>query len=216
MKRLFSIQRITLLLFADVWIKILRHKLAILAMAGKNVEANENKIWVCKFALQVVEHKADVVRLQLMLEVGGMYMDTDSVILKSLDKFRNEELTLGQATPKSVGERWQKKHHITYVKAVSLLAFPFRTRHSTFHHSRSRGGRGPFNPIFSIPGHFMLWEAVSQIKYHCSPKVKIFSPKISPPPVLGWLRHWFPFHFYTGTTDVVYKVFASVDIGWSV
>jgi len=55
--------------------------------------------------LQVVEHKADVVRLQLMLEVGGMYMDTDSVILKSLDKFRNEELTLGQATPKSVGER---------------------------------------------------------------------------------------------------------------
>jgi len=39
-----------------------------------------------------------------MLEVGGMYMDTDSVILKSLDKFRNNELTLGQATPISVGE----------------------------------------------------------------------------------------------------------------
>ena len=51
-----------------------------------------------------MEHKADVVRLQLMLEVGGMYMDTDSVILKSLDKFRNNELTLGQATPISVGE----------------------------------------------------------------------------------------------------------------
>lgn len=51
-----------------------------------------------------MEHKADVVRLQLLLEVGGMYMDTDSVILKSLDKFRNNELTLGQASGISVGE----------------------------------------------------------------------------------------------------------------
>ena len=51
-----------------------------------------------------MEHKADVVRLQLLLEVGGMYMDTDSVILKSLDKFRNNELTLGQASEISVGE----------------------------------------------------------------------------------------------------------------
>jgi len=56
-----------------------------------------------------VEHKTDVVRLQLMLEVGGMYMDTDSVILKSLDKFRNNELTLGQAKTISVGEIEKKR-----------------------------------------------------------------------------------------------------------
>jgi len=57
-----------------------------------------------KAIFQVVEHKADVVRLQLMLEVGGMYMDTDSVVVKSLDEFRNKDLVLGQATSLSVGK----------------------------------------------------------------------------------------------------------------
>ena len=33
-----------------------------------------------------------------------MYMDTDSVIVKSLNKFRNEEATLGQETSSAVGE----------------------------------------------------------------------------------------------------------------
>ena len=41
-------------------------------------------------------------------------------------------------------------------------------------------------PIFSISSHFVLWEAESQTKYCCSPKITIFGPH----KILGLLRHW--------------------------
>ena len=30
------------------------------------------------------------------MEVGGIYLDTDSVVLKSVDDFRNHEMVIGQ------------------------------------------------------------------------------------------------------------------------
>ena len=39
-----------------------------------------------------------------MMEVGGIYLDTDSVILKSLDKFRNFDITLGREHAQTVGQ----------------------------------------------------------------------------------------------------------------
>jgi len=38
------------------------------------------------------------------MEVGGIYLDTDSIILKSLDRFRKFELTLFEEGPRTVGE----------------------------------------------------------------------------------------------------------------
>jgi len=49
-------------------------------------------------------------------------------------------------------------------------------------------GRGPCNSsnfYYDIYSHFVLWEAVSQTKYCCSPKVNFM-----PSPILAWLRNW--------------------------
>lgn len=40
-------------------------------------------------------HAGDVARLQILMEYGGIFLDNDSYIVKSLDKFRNFEMTLG-------------------------------------------------------------------------------------------------------------------------
>ena len=47
--------------------------------------------------LEAVEHRSDVARLQILLQVGGIYLDTDTMVLKSLDDFRrNYDITLGK------------------------------------------------------------------------------------------------------------------------
>nr|CAB3262880.1 uncharacterized protein LOC100184557 [Phallusia mammillata] len=43
-----------------------------------------------------VEHMSDVARLQILLEVGGIYMDDDLVVLKSLNPLRKSEMVLGE------------------------------------------------------------------------------------------------------------------------
>ena len=52
----------------------------------------------------MIEHKADVARLELMLEVGGIYLDTDSVIVRSLDGLRRYNVTLGEEAEKGLGK----------------------------------------------------------------------------------------------------------------
>ncbi|XP_025085372.1 uncharacterized protein LOC112558868 [Pomacea canaliculata] len=45
--------------------------------------------------INVVEHSADVKRLQVLLEYGGVYLDADSVVLKSLDHTRIYPVVMG-------------------------------------------------------------------------------------------------------------------------
>jgi len=53
-------------------------------------------------------------------------------------------------------------------------------------HKRSLVAQGAMPPkIFSIPSHFVLWEAVPQTNYCFSPKIK----NCGPPKILAWLRH---------------------------
>ena len=53
--------------------------------------------------VKVVEHQADVSRLQIMLQVGGMYFDTDLLVLKNLDSLRRDhDIVLGEASPISL------------------------------------------------------------------------------------------------------------------
>ena len=53
--------------------------------------------------ISVVEHQADVARLQVVLQVGGIYLDDDVVVLKSLDALRRDhDIVLGEASPLSV------------------------------------------------------------------------------------------------------------------
>jgi len=40
--------------------------------------------------------------MQIMLEVGGIYLDADSIILKNLDRFRDFNITLGHENLQTV------------------------------------------------------------------------------------------------------------------
>ncbi|BES94296.1 Glycosyltransferase sugar-Hypothetical protein region containing DXD motif [Nesidiocoris tenuis] len=40
-------------------------------------------------------HGGDIARLQILMEYGGIYLDNDSYIVKSLDEFRRFEMTVG-------------------------------------------------------------------------------------------------------------------------
>lgn len=53
--------------------------------------------------IKFIQHKADIFRLQILKEYGGIYLDTDQYILRSLDEFRNNECTMGMAHDGSVG-----------------------------------------------------------------------------------------------------------------
>lgn len=41
-----------------------------------------------------VEHQADVIRLETLIRFGGIYMDTDVFVLKSVDEFLNDETVM--------------------------------------------------------------------------------------------------------------------------
>ncbi|KAJ9578293.1 hypothetical protein L9F63_005514, partial [Diploptera punctata] len=45
--------------------------------------------------LSSVYHATDVARIQVLMECGGIYIDTDTLILRSLNRFRHFEMTLG-------------------------------------------------------------------------------------------------------------------------
>nr|CAB3262881.1 uncharacterized protein LOC100184557 [Phallusia mammillata] len=67
-------------------------------LAGKKLKivkrSPPKSIWGIN--INLVEHKADVARLQILLEVGGIYLDTDSVILTSLQPLMGNDLVLGE------------------------------------------------------------------------------------------------------------------------
>ncbi|XP_060078856.1 uncharacterized protein LOC132558326 [Ylistrum balloti] len=44
-----------------------------------------------------IEHKADITRLMVLKEYGGIYMDTDEVLLRTLDPLRRHNFTLSRA-----------------------------------------------------------------------------------------------------------------------
>ena len=53
--------------------------------------------------ITALEHKSDVARMQIMLQTGGMYFDTDTMVLKSMDDLRRgSDIVLGKANPVSL------------------------------------------------------------------------------------------------------------------
>lgn len=78
-----------------------------------------------------VAHIADIFRLQLIRDIGGVYLDIDVISLKSFDPLRHHEFVIGEVRP-------------TYL-------FLTRCR-------RERKGCTDFAMPFSWPGHFLnLW-----------------------------------------------------------
>ncbi|CAM9611235.1 unnamed protein product, partial [Ectocarpus fasciculatus] len=48
-------------------------------------------------------HQSDIVRLTALIEHGGIYLDTDVLIMKSLDRFKYNSMTMGQENPWKLG-----------------------------------------------------------------------------------------------------------------
>lgn len=53
--------------------------------------------------IQFVQHKADITRLKVLKEYGGIYVDTDEYFLRSGDELRNSNCTMGKAHDGSIG-----------------------------------------------------------------------------------------------------------------
>ena len=50
-----------------------------------------------------VEHQSDIARFQILLQVGGIYLDTDIIVMSSLDELRRDhDIVLGEASHTSV------------------------------------------------------------------------------------------------------------------
>ena len=43
-----------------------------------------------------VQHKVDVLRLQILIEHGGIYLDLDTICIQSFDKFLKEKVVMGR------------------------------------------------------------------------------------------------------------------------
>lgn len=52
--------------------------------------------------LEHVQYKADVLRLQILQKLGGMYLDTDSLLLKPLTALAGPSIVLAQESPDSI------------------------------------------------------------------------------------------------------------------
>ncbi|NOT52498.1 MAG: hypothetical protein HOP10_14610 [Chitinophagaceae bacterium] len=69
-----------------------------------------------------VAHKADVIRLQMLKEMGGIYMDLDTISIKPLTSLLNNSFAIGQELkPKWVPKNWRQrfKYQLGFIKDVS-------------------------------------------------------------------------------------------------
>lgn len=80
------------------WWKLLRqivHNIVLVKMTPPATISGKN--------IQFVQHKADITRLKILKEYGGIYVDTDEYFLRSGNKLRNSKCTMGKAHDKSIG-----------------------------------------------------------------------------------------------------------------
>ena len=46
-----------------------------------------------------IYHKGDIAKLEILMTYGGIYLDTDVLVLRSMDQLRKHPLTLGREIP---------------------------------------------------------------------------------------------------------------------
>ncbi|KAH9370176.1 uncharacterized protein LOC144170137 [Haemaphysalis longicornis] len=120
-----------------------------------------------------VQHASDVVRIRILQKYGGIYLDSDSYLVKSLDKYRRYEIAIGWPPGQYVGTQvivartdaeylrlWYDSYHdyrpsLWYYNAGELPT-------KKFLHSRP-------DLVYRVPCDFGVHEAVTRILYEqCS------------------------------------------------
>lgn len=55
--------------------------------------------------LSSIYHASDVARIQILIENGGIYLDTDMMVVRSLDRFRHFEMAVGWPEKEYLGSQ---------------------------------------------------------------------------------------------------------------
>lgn len=61
------------------------------------------KVYIFGTKISYIQHKADVARMEIILQYGGIYLDYDQIPLRSFDPLRNHSLCMGQETGGQLG-----------------------------------------------------------------------------------------------------------------
>lgn len=75
--------------------------------------------------LQYVQYQADIVRLQILEEFGGIYMDTDQLLIKPLDDLLDNECVMGG---ESYIDHARDLHDVTKIQSLSsglIMSAPY-------------------------------------------------------------------------------------------
>uniref|UniRef100_A0A224YRY1 Protein containing Gly transf sug domain n=1 Tax=Rhipicephalus zambeziensis TaxID=60191 RepID=A0A224YRY1_9ACAR len=55
--------------------------------------------------ISYIEHASDIVRIRVLRKYGGIYLDSDSYVVKSLDKYRRYETAIGWPPGQNIGNQ---------------------------------------------------------------------------------------------------------------
>ena len=61
--------------------------------------------------LSSVQHSADIAKLKILIQYGGIVLDEDVFVVKSLNKFRHFEVALGWPVGQNIGSQVQSALH---------------------------------------------------------------------------------------------------------
>ncbi|KAJ8312246.1 hypothetical protein KUTeg_009619 [Tegillarca granosa] len=83
--------------YGEYWEKTVRIVKNIFHVYRKSPET------IFRKKIKHIEHKADIVRLQVLREYGGIYLDTDTILLRSLDSLRNYTFSMSKTRKNTLG-----------------------------------------------------------------------------------------------------------------
>lgn len=77
--------------------------------------------------LSSVQHSADVARIRIMMQYGGIVLDNDVFVVKSLNKFRHFELALGWPRGQNIGSQVLIGHKLARLLPLWLALYQVHT-----------------------------------------------------------------------------------------
>lgn len=123
--------------------------------------------------ISYVQHASDIVRIEILQKYGGIYLDSDSYLVKSLDKYRRYELAIGWPPGHLVGTQVIVAHKdAEYLRLwyESYLDYrPFRWYYNAGELPTKKILEPRPDLVYRVPCDFGVHEAATRILYEqCS------------------------------------------------
>ena len=91
-----KVHNVHLNLALPIWDKLSRDTIHFSTVA---VHCRDPPETVFDQTLAHIYHKGDIAKLEILMTYGGIYLDTDVLVLRSMDQLRKHPLTLGREIP---------------------------------------------------------------------------------------------------------------------